>query len=96
LFYTDGLTEVFREDEEFGQDRLLAEFSRTPTGKADGILEALWVAIHGFSGGGPQEDDMTALVLCHLPASDSAGTQGSEARSEMVTDSDCTSVRVSA
>jgi len=27
----------------------------------------LWVAIHGFSGGGPQEDDMTALVLCHLP-----------------------------
>jgi serine phosphatase RsbU (regulator of sigma subunit) len=68
LFYTDGLTEVFLEDEEFGEDRLMAEFSRTPTGKADGILEALWAAIHGFSGGGPQEDDMTALVLCHLPA----------------------------
>jgi hypothetical protein len=30
----------------------------------------LWVAIHGFSGGGPQEDDMTALVLCHLPLPD--------------------------
>ena len=45
-------------------------FSDTPTGNADGILDALWVAIHGFSGGGPQEDDMTALVLCHLPASD--------------------------
>ena len=68
LFYTDGLTEVFREDEEFGQDRLLHEFSHTPTGNADGILDALWQAIHGFSGGGPQEDDMTALVLCHLPA----------------------------
>jgi serine phosphatase RsbU (regulator of sigma subunit) len=67
LFYTDGLTEVFLGDEEFGQDRLLSEFSHTPTHKADGILEALWVAIHGFSGGGPQEDDMTALVLCHLP-----------------------------
>jgi sigma-B regulation protein RsbU (phosphoserine phosphatase) len=67
LFYTDGLTEVFLEDEEFGQDRLLLEFSHTPTGNADGILDALWVAIHGFSGGGPQEDDMTALVLCHLP-----------------------------
>jgi serine phosphatase RsbU (regulator of sigma subunit) len=96
LFYTDGLTEVFREDEEFGQDRLLSEFSRTPTGKADGILEALWVAIHGFSGDGPQEDDMTALVLCHLPASDSLGEQPEEPKSETVTDSDCTSVRVSA
>ncbi len=68
LFYTDGLTEVFHEDEEFGQDRLLEEFSNTPTQQADGILDALWLAIHGFSGGGPQEDDMTALVLCHLPA----------------------------
>ena len=68
LFYTDGLTEVFHGDEEFGQDRLLEEFSHTPTQQADGILDALWLAIHGFSGGGPQEDDMTALVLCHLPA----------------------------
>jgi len=70
LFYTDGLTEVFLDDEEFGQDRLLLEFSRARTGNADGILDALWVAIHGFSGGGPQGDDMTALVLCHLPLSD--------------------------
>lgn len=94
LFYTDGLTEVFRDDEEFGQDRLLSEFSRTPTGKADAILEALWVAIHGFSGGGPQEDDMTALVLCHLPAS--LETTPSDPTSEIEVDSDCTSVRVSA
>jgi serine phosphatase RsbU (regulator of sigma subunit) len=79
LFYTDGLTEVFLDDEEYGQDRLLLEFSRTPTQKADDILEALWVAIHGFSGGGPQEDDMTALVLCHLQPSsmqDSLSTSG--------------------
>ena len=78
LFYTDGLTEVFHGDEEFGEDRLLLEFSNTPTQQADGILDALWVAIHGFSGGGPQEDDMTALVLCHLPepASPSAASAG--------------------
>ncbi|HEY9126539.1 MAG TPA: SpoIIE family protein phosphatase [Acidobacteriaceae bacterium] len=73
LFYTDGLTEVFKEEEEFGQDRLLDEFSHTITGKADDILDALWQAIHGFSGGGPQEDDMTALVLCHLPAQQQTG-----------------------
>jgi serine phosphatase RsbU (regulator of sigma subunit) len=66
LFYTDGLTEVFLNDEEFGEDRLLKEFSDTPIRQADGILDALWIAIQGFSGGGPQEDDMTALALCHL------------------------------
>ena len=69
LFYTDGLTEVFLEDEEFGEERLMLEFSNIATHHAGGILDALFVAIQGFSGGGPQEDDMTALVLCHLAAS---------------------------
>ena len=93
LFYTDGLTEVFREDEEFGQDRLLQEFSNTPTQQADAILDALWVAIHGFSGGGPQEDDMTALVLCHLPATAPAPLPKSEVLS--TPESDCETVQVS-
>ena len=77
LFYTDGLTEVFLEDEEFGQDRLMLEFSNTQAQQADGILEALWAAIQGFSGGGPQEDDMTALVLCHLPEAAAFNGNGS-------------------
>jgi serine phosphatase RsbU (regulator of sigma subunit) len=64
LFYTDGLTEVFRGDEEFGPERLLNEFSKSPSQKADGILDALWVAIEAFAEGGPQADDMTALALC--------------------------------
>jgi serine phosphatase RsbU (regulator of sigma subunit) len=64
LFYTDGLTEVFRGDEEFGPERLLNEFSTCPCRKADGILDALWVAIEAFAEGGPQADDMTALALC--------------------------------
>ena len=63
LFYTDGLTEVFRGDEEFGPERLLDEFSKCPAQKADGILDALWAALTEFSEGGPQGDDMTALVL---------------------------------
>jgi serine phosphatase RsbU (regulator of sigma subunit) len=77
LFYTDGLTEVFLEEEEFGQERLMLEFSNTQALEADGILEALWAAIHGFSGGGPQEDDMTALVLCHLPEAGTASQANS-------------------
>ena len=64
LVYTDGLTEVFKGDEEFGPERLLDEFLRCPAGKADGILDALWAAIEDFSQGGPQGDDMTALALC--------------------------------
>jgi serine phosphatase RsbU (regulator of sigma subunit) len=65
LFYTDGLTEVFRGDEEFGPERLLREFSSCPSRKADGILDALWAAIEAFAEGGSQADDMTALALCH-------------------------------
>jgi serine phosphatase RsbU (regulator of sigma subunit) len=64
LFYTDGLTEVFRGDEEFGPERLLDEFSKCPSQKADGILDALWATLEEFSAGGPQADDMTALALC--------------------------------
>jgi serine phosphatase RsbU (regulator of sigma subunit) len=63
LFYTDGLTEVFKGDEEFGPERLLHEFSTCPAENADGILDALWTAIEKFSEGGPQGDDMTALAL---------------------------------
>jgi serine phosphatase RsbU (regulator of sigma subunit) len=64
LFYTDGLTEVFKGDEEFGPDRLLDEFSKCPSQNADGILDALWKTLEDFSAGGPQADDMTALALC--------------------------------
>jgi len=64
LFYTDGLTEVFQGDEEFGPERLLNEFSKCPPHKADDILDALWTSLDEFSYGGPQSDDMTALALC--------------------------------
>jgi sigma-B regulation protein RsbU (phosphoserine phosphatase) len=64
LVYTDGLTEVFKGDEEFGPERLLNEFSKCPPEKADDILDALWTTLEDFSAGGPQADDMTALALC--------------------------------
>jgi sigma-B regulation protein RsbU (phosphoserine phosphatase) len=66
LFYTDGLTEVFKGDEEFGPERLLDEFSKSPAEKADGILDAVWTAVEAFGEGGPQADDMTALALCRM------------------------------
>jgi sigma-B regulation protein RsbU (phosphoserine phosphatase) len=69
LFYTDGLTEVFKGDEEFGPERLLDEFSKCPCQKADGILDALWTTLADFSAGSPQADDMTALALCRWRSS---------------------------
>src|SRR5579871_737441 len=63
LFYTDGLTEVFRGDEEFGSERLLDVFSTCRATQADDMLAALWTAIGDFSQGSPQGDDMTALAL---------------------------------
>ena len=67
LFYTDGLTEAFRGEEEFGPERLMDHFSKCDSSKADAILDALWTAILTFVEGGPQGDDMTALVLCRVP-----------------------------
>ena len=64
LFYTDGLTEVFRAMKNLVPERLMDEFSKCPATNADGILDALWAAIEEFSEGGPQGDDMTALALC--------------------------------
>jgi serine phosphatase RsbU (regulator of sigma subunit) len=72
LFYTDGLTEAFRGDEEFGPERLMENFSKCKSSKADAILDALWTAIQSFVEGGPQGDDMTALVLCRVPGLGSA------------------------
>jgi len=64
LFYTDGLTEVFRGEEEFGPERLMDEFSKCSDEEADVILDSLWTTIEDFAEGGPQSDDMTALALC--------------------------------
>lgn len=68
LFYTDGLTEVFKDEEEFGAERLQQSFLGCAAQNADAILNALWEAILAFAEGGSQGDDMTALVLCRAVA----------------------------
>lgn len=66
LLYTDGLTEVFREEEEFGTDRLVDAFRAVPSFEADSILDVLWDTLGSFSLNAPQTDDMTALAICRL------------------------------
>ena len=61
LLYTDGLTEVFQGDEEFGEDRLLALACDPPD--CD-FLDHVWLALSRFAGNARQTDDMTALYVC--------------------------------
>jgi serine phosphatase RsbU (regulator of sigma subunit) len=63
LVYTDGMTEVFCGEEEFGELRLLEVFLNCRDLTADGTLESLWHTLEAFSDGHEQSDDMTALVL---------------------------------
>jgi serine phosphatase RsbU (regulator of sigma subunit) len=68
LFYTDGLTEVFRGDDEFGPERLLATFQECKSEDCTAILKSLWQQLAEFSRGEPQQDDMTALALVRMQA----------------------------
>jgi sigma-B regulation protein RsbU (phosphoserine phosphatase) len=73
LLYTDGLTEIFRGEEEFGQDRLVEAFRSLDMPQiseadrhAEDALTSLWTTLDTFSGGAPQQDDMSAIALCRL------------------------------
>jgi phosphoserine phosphatase RsbU/P len=67
LLYTDGLTEVFRGEEEFGPARLLSAFEHLHSCECSDILDELWKLMADFSCGGPQSDDMTAIALLRNP-----------------------------
>ncbi len=69
LLYTDGLTEVFCGEDEFGCDRLTRAFGTISSPNAEAILDFLWTELSSFAIDGPQTDDMTALAICHLTPS---------------------------
>jgi serine phosphatase RsbU (regulator of sigma subunit) len=66
LLYTDGMTEVFQDDDEFGFDRLAETFRQDGTPVAESILDNLWETLASYSMNAPQTDDMTAVAVCHL------------------------------
>ena len=63
LLYTDGLTEVFQGEDEFGPERLAEVFARAPHPDGAELLQYVWQTVAEFGGDGPQHDDMTALAL---------------------------------
>jgi serine phosphatase RsbU (regulator of sigma subunit) len=66
LLYTDGLTEVFRGEEEFGEERLLRSFQDCTSKTSEQVLDTLWSELDAFCDQ-EQSDDMTALVLQRQP-----------------------------
>ncbi len=67
LVYTDGMTEVFHGQDEFGEARLLEAFLACEEPTAERTLSSLWHTLEAFSDGQDQSDDMTALVLFRRP-----------------------------
>jgi sigma-B regulation protein RsbU (phosphoserine phosphatase) len=64
LAYTDGISEAMAEnEEEWGEDRMLAAAQTLPEGGAQQVMEHLFAEADGFTGNAPQFDDMTLLVL---------------------------------
>jgi serine phosphatase RsbU (regulator of sigma subunit) len=63
LIYTDGLTEVSRGEDEFGEARLLQAFLDCRSVTVEVVLDHLWAALRRFSDQPHQSDDMSALVL---------------------------------
>lgn len=67
MVYTDGMTEVFHGDDEFGESRLQETFVGCSEPTPELILGSIWNALDAFSDGQDQSDDMTALVLRRNP-----------------------------
>ena len=65
LLYTDGILEARRGEEEFGLERLEAEFARVVDRGAQEIADSLIEAARHFAGG-KLADDLTLLVLRNI------------------------------
>lgn len=64
IIYSDGITEALNEqDEEFGDERLLAIIKDSILLKAVNIIEAVFDAVKAFVQDVPQSDDITIVVI---------------------------------
>jgi serine phosphatase RsbU (regulator of sigma subunit)/anti-sigma regulatory factor (Ser/Thr protein kinase) len=72
LAYTDGMTEVFHGEDEFGEQRLQQAFLDCTEPTPDRVLASIWKTLEAFSDGQDQSDDMTALVLFRNPEMETA------------------------
>jgi sigma-B regulation protein RsbU (phosphoserine phosphatase) len=66
ICFTDGITEaVSPDDEEFGEEKLLAVIADTPRGSSEGLVQAISRAVAAWTCHEPQ-DDATLIVVSAL------------------------------
>ena len=64
LAFTDGISEAMNHaEDEWGEDRMIAEAQAHAELNAEELLEQLFRAADAFAAGAPQHDDMTLVVL---------------------------------
>jgi serine phosphatase RsbU (regulator of sigma subunit)/dihydrofolate reductase len=64
LAFTDGISEAMNaSDDEWGEDRMIAEAQAHLDLNAEELLQHLFRAADSFAAGAPQHDDMTLVVL---------------------------------
>ncbi len=64
VLYTDGFSEAMtKDDEEWGEERMLAAVETVHSKAAGEIISGLFEAADRFTQGAPQQDDMTLLAL---------------------------------
>jgi sigma-B regulation protein RsbU (phosphoserine phosphatase) len=64
VFYTDGFTEAMnRQNEEFGEKRLVEAVSRHRTRPASELIRCICDEVKAFTGDAVQHDDMTMVVV---------------------------------
>ena len=64
ILYTDGISEAMtRDDEEWGEERMIEAARASINKSANEVLDDLFVAADAFTAGAPQHDDMTLLLL---------------------------------
>lgn len=64
VLFTDGISEAMtHDDEEWGEERMIASAQKCSHKKADAVLRDIFRDADAFTAGAPQHDDMTLLVL---------------------------------
>ncbi len=64
IAYTDGISEAMTvEEEEWGEERMLAAACKASAQPAQGILEAIFAEADAFTAGAAQYDDMSLLLF---------------------------------
>lgn len=68
IFYTDGITEAMNAEHQlFGMDRLETLVMSNPQARSQQVIDTVVEAVEEFTGGTPQSDDFTLLVIKWQP-----------------------------